>query len=67
VDGYWLMELKSGYVYSIRKEETEAKLKAATKYASNNGLEFVYWQFNESNMTAAKFAADLRVKAFMGE
>ena len=65
VDGRFLIELKSSYVYNLSKEKTELKLKAAEKYALANGLEFLYWQFNDPNMTAKKFADDPRVKNFL--
>lgn len=64
VNEKYLIELKSGYVFNLKKEETEAKLKSAEIYSKEHEMIFYYWQFNDSNMTKNKFVSDSRVLDF---
>lgn len=67
INGKILLELKSGYIFNLQKDKTEAKLKEANAYAQRNNFSFVYWQFNASNMTEKKFLTDERVQNFLKE
>lgn len=60
----FLIELKSGYIYSMDAKKSEAKLKAGNKYCVDNNLIFNYWQFNDANMSRKKFSRDERVINF---
>jgi len=64
VNEKFLVELKSGYIYSIDANKSEAKLKAGNRYCKSNNLVFMYWQFNQTNMSRNKFKMDDRVKSF---
>jgi hypothetical protein len=62
-----IIEIKSKYVFSLSSEKTLCKLMSAKSYAEKNGYDFLYWQFNESNMTKKKFLADARIQEFFGD
>ncbi len=65
INNKFIVELKSGYFHSLQKEKILAKNLEANNYALLNGLEFMYWQFNDSNMTRKKFINDFRVTEFL--
>lgn len=64
VNEKFLIELKSGYIYSMNAKKSEAKLKAGIRYCQSKNLSFLYWQFNDSNMSKNKFNQDERVYFF---
>lgn len=67
VNSRHLIELKSGYVFSLHADQNQVKFLAAGRYADENGMEFLYWQFDRTNMTKGKFEEDDRIRDFFAK
>ena len=65
INGKIILEVKSGYFFDLHKDEVLAKIKAAEKYCAEHGLTYMYWQFNDSNLTYEKLINEDRVKQFL--
>lgn len=64
VNSKFLIEVKSGYVYALHADQNKFKFIAAEEYAKTNGMSFLYWQFDKTNMTKSKFDSDGRIIDF---
>ena len=62
INGKIVLEVKSGYFFELHKDEVLAKIEAAEKYCGEHGLTYMYWQFNDSNLTYEKLINENRVK-----
>ena len=64
INSKWVVELKSGYIFDIDANKNRAKFMAAQDYSEEINCEFVYWQFDNHNMTKKLFEKDQRVIDF---
>jgi hypothetical protein len=65
VNGKYLIEIKSDYIFKLGPDNIKAKIKAAEELCKKNNIEFLYWQFGQTNFSRNKLLKDLRVVSFI--